>query len=456
MAGAWIACIVASGGCEPRSSELRLGAIRSNLGAQSGQSQQTTWTCTSDPCPWGDETSNPAIAWPAEGEPVATRLGYSVSPAAYLPASSANGLRVTIDVGSAGVYVGAPQDSSHEQLAFLSEGDSFDVFGLDPDEVLSIQSGDDFTYHIAPFDPGELPDAGAPDPEAPDAGAPPDPPDAGVVDAPPPPDGPATPSQAVTWTCTGHQCPWGPTLDAHALVWNVERGAVATRLGYTASATVYLFGSRANGADIWIDSGTAQVQAGLPGDYDLRTLRTLHAGDSFHVTGVGFGEVLGVQSDTPFTYHLVLPPDSTGGLPGPSGPGTVMHAVESLWRCNVPDCFSSDWTGAVISWPPATAYQSNARPGNLSRSVFTWDDTPLYPYMGPWANGCEITGVSGITRVIEWQRGTDHWRDTWLYPGQSHVIHLVPPENGALIEGFDGAPGFSASVRNCNPQPLPP
>jgi hypothetical protein len=132
-----------------------------------------------------------------------------------------------------------------------------------------------------------------------------------------------------------------------------------------------------------------------------------------------------------------------------------MQAIPSLWRCNVSDCFSDDWTGAVISWPSWAAYQSNARPGNLSRSVLSWNDTPLYPYMGAWADGCEVTGESGIARVIEWERGSGQWRDTWLYPGQLHVIRLVSPEDGALIDGYDASPGFSVSLRNCTPQPLP-
>jgi hypothetical protein len=133
-----------------------------------------------------------------------------------------------------------------------------------------------------------------------------------------------------------------------------------------------------------------------------------------------------------------------------------MQAAQSLWRCNIPQCFSSDWTGAVIAWPSGTANTSNARPGNLSRSVFGLDNAPLYPYMGPWAEGCEVIGQSGITRVIEWQRGATTWRDTWLFPGEAHTIHLVPPENGALIEGYDASPGFSAVVRNCTPQSLAP
>ena len=464
-AWAWTLCIVAHGGCDRRSSEPRFGAVRSNLGALSGESQVATWTCTDEPCPWGEELSNPVLAWPVEAQPVGTRLGYTVSPAAYLPASSANGLTVTIDFGNVRVYAGEPQESSHHRLTLLSEGESYDVSGLDPDEVLSVQSDDPFGYHIAPTEPGDhpdagTPDAGTPDDDTPDAGTPvdaPPPPDAPPpVDAAVPPDGAANASQAITLTCTGHQCPWGQTQTTQALVWQVERGAITTHLGYTASATVYLFGARANGADIWIDTGTANLVAGLPGDVWPRTLATVHAGGSFHVTGLGFGEVLSVQSDQPFTHRSSLPP---AGAPSSEvssgGPGNLTTADQSLWRCNVADCFSSDWTGAVISWPSWSAYQSNARPGNLSRSVFSWADVPLYPYMGAWADGCEVTGESGITRVIEWQRGAGQWRDTWLYPGETHVIHLVPPENGALIEGFDASPGFTATLRNCTPQPLP-
>jgi hypothetical protein len=445
--------------------------MRSKLVTLLGESQIATWSCTGDPCPWGEELSNPALAWPPETNPVTTRLGYTVSPGVYLPASVANGLTVTIDFGSAVVHAGAPQDSSHPALAFLSAGDSYDVSDLDSDEVLSVQSADPFGYHVAPTEPADHPDAGTPD-DSPDAGTPDDTPDAGTSpDAPPPPDAAVPPdapvppegssaSQAITWTCTGRQCPFGQTLSAQALVWPVDREAIAIRLGYTASAIVYLFGSRANGTDIWIDTGTATLQAGLPGDIWPRVLATLHAGSSFHVTGLGFGEVLSAQSAQPFSYRIILPPPTppAGGPPVAGGPGALMQAVPSLWRCDpgVASCFSDDWTGSVISWPSWSAFQGNARPGNLARLVYSWDGAPLHPYMGPWANGCEVIGESGITRVIEWQRGAGQWRDTWLYPGESHVIHLVPPENGALIEGYDASPGFSATLRNCAPQPLEP
>jgi len=467
----WAFCVVALVSCDRPSGESRVSAARSNLDALSGVSQVATWTCTGDPCPWGDELSNPVLAWPPETGPVTTRLGYTVSPGAYLPASVANGLTVTIDFGNAVVHAGAPQDSSHPALAFLSAGDSYDVVDLDADEVLSVQSTEPFGYHIAPTGPADHLDAGTsgdtPDAGPADAGTPPDaapPPDAALPpDAAPPPDAPVPPegstaSQAITWTCTGRQCPFGQTLTAQALIWPIDREAIATHLGYTASANVYLFGSRANGADVWIDTGTVALQAGLPGDISFRTLATLHAGSSFHVTGLGFGEVLSAQSAQPFSYRIIVPPPTppAGGPPVTGGPGTLMQASPSLWRCEpgVAGCFSDDWTGAVISWPSFSAYQGNARPGNLARLVYAWNNTPLYPYMGAWANGCEVTGESGITRVIEWERGSGQWRDTWLYPGESHIIHLVPPENGALIEGYDASPGFSATVRNCTPQPL--
>src|SRR5689334_4199921 len=68
-------CAVASG--------ASLASTRSELDEVIGDSVQVTWSCTDSPCPWGDSLSNPAIGWPESAAPVATRLGYTASPAPY-------------------------------------------------------------------------------------------------------------------------------------------------------------------------------------------------------------------------------------------------------------------------------------------------------------------------------------------------------------------------------------
>ena len=130
-----------------------------------------------------------------------------------------------------------------------------------------------------------------------------------------------------------------------------------------------------------------------------------------------------------------------------------VHSVQARWRCNVAECTSADWTGAVIPWPSWSAYQNNARSGDNSRSVYSLDNQSLYPYMGSWADGCEVTAVSGIVLIIEWQRGQNVWRETLIEPGQTHIIDLVAPEDGAMIEARDGSStSFSVSLENCTPQ----
>src|SRR5262245_2099865 len=62
----------------------------------SGESAWTTWTCTDEPCPWGGALSNHAIAWPSSASPVGVRLGYTASPAPYLPAAAANGITISV------------------------------------------------------------------------------------------------------------------------------------------------------------------------------------------------------------------------------------------------------------------------------------------------------------------------------------------------------------------------
>lgn len=288
-------------------------------------------------------------------------------------------------------------------------------------------------------------------------------------------------SQAVTWTCSASPCPWGASLTNHALVWPADAGAARTRLGYTVSAGVYLAAAQGNGATLAIETGAARVYAGPPGAADHRLLATVPAGQAFHVTGLFVGEVLSVQGDGPFRYRLTLSPEPLreappppaaatagppGGAPGPAPPakpqrhppgtprGTVVQAVAAQWRCNhTPGCFSDPWPGSVIPWPAWSAHQSNGRSGNVLRFVFSTRGAALYPYMGAWAQGCEVTAESGTVKVVEWKRGSESWRQTVLAPGEFHVIDLVPPEDGALIEaGIEGASAFSVSLRNCTPQ----
>jgi len=257
-------------------------------------------------------------------------------------------------------------------------------------------------------------------------------------------------SKQVTWTCVGGPCPWGPSTTGQAIVWPEAVRPISTRLGYTVSSGIYLPAVRANGAVIYCDSGTVSIHAGPPGEATHRLVAKIGAGHSLHVENLDRSEVLSVQGDAAFEYHMTLPPVTEPERA--TDPQRVIRSTPALWRCNIAGCSGSDWTGAVIAWPEWAADQSNGRGGDASRSVFSTDGTPLYPYMGPWAEGCKVTAESGAVLIIEWQRGAESWRRTWVYPGQTYVIHLVAPENGAMIESYDGSPGFSVSLTNCTPR----
>ena len=157
--------------------------------------------------------------------------------------------------------------------------------------------------------------------------------------------------------------------------------------------------------------------------------------------------------------------NSSGILPTPSPTPTTctdpltcdpVTSVPAYWRCNIPTCVGGDWLGSVINWPSDAAFSSNNRTGNNSRTVYaSADDQPQYGYMEDWADGCEITGVAGVVLIIEWERGTDVWRETYLNPGESHTINLVLPENNAMIEAPEGfVEPFAVSLANCSPTPL--
>lgn len=259
-------------------------------------------------------------------------------------------------------------------------------------------------------------------------------------------------SKQVTWTCVGAACPWGPSTTGQAIVWPDAVRPISTRLGYTVSAGIYLPAVRANGAIIWSDSGTVRIHAGPPGEEMHRMLATIGPGHSLHVEGLASREVLSVQGDAEFTYHMTLPPVTEPERTGDAAAQRVIRSTAALWRCNIAGCRGNDWTGAVIAWPEWAAQQSNGRAGDASRSVFAPDGTPLYPYMGGWAEGCKVTAESGAVLIVEWQRGAEVWRQTALYPGQSYVIHLASTENGAMIESYESSPGFSVTLANCTPR----
>jgi hypothetical protein len=381
-------------------------------------SSVVSWNCTGTPCPWGSTLTGNALVWDASAGAGNTRLGYTTSKSIYLP--SANGVTVNVTEGTAAAYAGLPDAPSHRFLATIQPGQSYVVTGLASGEVVSVQADSAFRFLVTYV-----------------AGPPP----------PPPPPPPSSPSSAVSWTCTGSPCPWGSSLTGQALVWPIS-GALTSRLGYTTSAGVYLPANVANGATVQIVSGTASVYAGLPAASSHRLVSTLDAGQSAQITGLVDDEVVSVQSDGGFTFSVTPSSGGSGGTPS-----DVMNSVSAVWRNST---WYDEWVGSVITWPSSTAYESNARSGYNNRTVYSTTGQLLYPYMGPWANGCVITARSGNVLIIEWQRGTDVWRSTLLTPGQVHTIQLVSPENNVLIETEDNSTGaFNISVSNCTPQAVP-
>lgn len=382
-------------------------------------SQQVTLNCTTSPCPWGSTDITQALVWPTAAQASSQRLGYTATAGIYLPANVGNGAKVSLQSGSASVYAGQPNATSHRLLTSFAAGGTYEVSGLAAGEVVSVQSGGLFTYSIT------LPNPQQPDPE---------------------PTGPV--SQMVTWTCSSSPCPWGSSTANHALVWPAAAQPSSVRYGYTVSAGIYLPTTMANGAIIWVTEGTATLYAGRP-DASHHPITTLGAGQYYEVHGLLAGEVLSVQSDSRFGYQISLPDP-----PPPVDPNDI-QSVNAHWRCDIPECSGPDWGGAVINWPSWAAYSSNSRIGVNSRTVYSDSNQKLYPYMGSWANGCHVTAKSGTVLVIEWQRGSETWRETYLNPGQSHTITLTGDEDNAMIETYDDGPAFSVALSNCTPQPLP-
>lgn len=233
---------------------------------------------------------------------------------------------------------------------------------------------------------------------------------------------------------------------------------VSKRLGYRVSEGVYLPAVWARGVKVSVTRGRARILAGRIDAESHRVLATLAAGQSHRITNLNAGEVVSVQGKAPFTYtiareHVPMPPVMALPCFDPMR-CEVVTSVSSRWRCNVSNCSGSAWVGQTVAWPAWAAHESNGRSGFNSRTVYSPDGRVLYPYMGAWADGCEVTAVSGKVLIIEWARGTDVWRRTFLDPGTTYVIDLVGSEDTAMIETEENGPSFSVTLNNCNPRPL--
>ena len=476
--------------------------------AGSGSSVQATWSCTSSPCPWGDSTSGQAIAWPASASPVNNRLGYTVSQGVYLPAAAANGLTITLQAGGATAYAGTPNADGHRLIGSVPTGGSLTITNLAPDEVLSIQSGGTFTYTFTyttePATTTTQPTTTT-EPAAatttttttepatttttqqtttttttePTAASTTTTEPATTVSEPAVtvPAGSGSSVQA-TWSCTSSPCPWGDSTSGQAIAWPASASPVNNRLGYTVSQGVYLPAAAANGLTITLQAGGATAYAGTPNADGHRLIGSVPTGGSLTITNLAPDEVLSIQSGGTFTYTFTYTtePATTTTQPTtttePAAATTTTTTTEPAtscndplsceiveaelvhWRCNLPGCTWDDWHGAAIGWPAWSAYSTNSRTGYNSRTTYTERGELTHPYMGAWADGCEVTARSGRVLIIEWRRGTDVWRETLLDPGQSHVIDLIGSEDNAMIE-TDGYSKFSVSLQNCTPELLP-
>jgi hypothetical protein len=391
--------------------------------ASGNASVAVTWTCTGSPCPWGATDAGIALEWPNVPERVNQRYGYTTDKGVYLAAARANGATITLRSGNAGVYAGAP-DAQHRLLTTLSAGGTFTVSGLASNEILSVQASAAFTYDVT------LP-----------AYTPP----------PPPPPTAGTPSQAVTWQCTSSPCPMGVSVSQQALVWPASTNATKAKLGYTATQGVYLPHNWVAGTTITVRSGTATAYVDAPNSTLHNAITTISPGGTYTFTAISPGQVLSLTGTAAFEYELTL----GAFVPNPpTPPANVILSTPTEWRCDFANC-PGNWYSHTIPWPSWSAYSDNARAGEKFRRTYGPNGEVIHPYMGKWAHGCRVTSVSGVVLIIEWQRGTETWRETYLDRNQTYTINLTPPFDGAMIESYDESPGFSVTLENCNPQPLP-
>jgi hypothetical protein len=284
-------------------------------------------------------------------------------------------------------------------------------------------------------------------------------------------------SVLASWDCTGSPCPWGERTTSEAATWPAAAEPIRTRHGYTVSHDVYAKAPAVAGWTIRLATGSATVYAGTPtGSH--RALTSLDAGQTYTIpTTLAADEVVSVQNGSAFSHTLTpgptTPTTTPTATPTPTTTPTTTPTsqptgsactdptrcnpvswVDSRWRYTGAGTNPGDWYGGVITWPSWSAYSSNNRQGDNSRAVYSASGEKLYPYMGEWADGCKVTVVSGAVLIIEWERGTDSWRETTVATGDTHTINLTGSENGAMIETPNNSEPFTVSLSSCTPQPI--
>ena len=183
---------------------------------------------------------------------------------------------------------------------------------------------------------------------------------------------------------------------------------------------------------IAIAAGTATVYAGLPEASSHRQLASLGAGQSYVITGLAAGEVVSVQSGGAFSYVLTMPaaapsptPTPVAACADPARCATLSHQCSLSGAAMRLAAQLADWVGVVIAWPSWSAYSTAdaSLRFDIREPCTSAQGEVLYPYMGSWASGCQVTAVAGVVLIIEWQRGTEVWRETYLDPGETHTDH---------------------------------
>ena len=131
----------------------------------------------------------------------------------------------------------------------------------------------------------------------------------------------------------------------------------------------------------------------------------------------------------------------------------TLSSVPTHWHTEAsgPPWGSTPWSGHSVEFPGA-AYRYNGRSGDGSRYMYepvgadpSGTHRTIYGYAAEWADGMHIHVNSGEALIIEWEWGSETWRETIVPAGSSMDIDLSDttatvgpanpgPWNGVLVE----------------------